>query len=169
MRCLWYSFCNVVEGTSVIASIVDYARIIVSCGPCASIPYASISTSLFALPLLIFFHVVHWFLPTLCMVLLSMSACCVVASCIIVAYTQQPTGFIIDKVIGAMITFISIPFKAKFMLVGFALFHIIRIALPRLFACIRLTPNAIWSGVLSSLCAGVISNLILRSIIWIGS
>lgn len=152
-----------------ITSLMRYAQLIVSCGPCALIPYASIAASLFALPSLVFFQMLYWFFPSLCIILLCLSGCTILASFLLILYAQKPTDFIIDKVIGAMLTFIAIPFTAKYMIVGFTLFHLIRLSFPLILkTCAPSLRQSVWYTILASLGAGIISNIFLQFVIWVG-
>jgi len=148
--------------------ITGYARMIVSCGPCASIPYASIACSLFALPLLVVIHMLYWLSPVIGIAFVGVCAAVALASFLIVALTYQQTEFILDKIIGVMLVFMAVPFTAKFMLIGLVLFHSIRFLVP--FMLKSFAPSlrySVWHSVLASLGAGLLTNVFLRFVMWV--
>jgi phosphatidylglycerophosphatase A len=78
--------------------------------------------------------------------------------------TSDPKQIVLDEVVGCLVTFFAVPLKLPYIVTGFCLFRILDIYKP--FGLKKLERlSGAWGVVADDLGAGVISNIVLHSII----
>ena len=80
--------------------------------------------------------------------------------------SHDPRQVVIDETIGCFITFFTISFSIKSYLIGFMLFRFFDITKPLYIRRLEQI-NGPWGVLLDDAAAGVISNLLLRTILWL--
>jgi phosphatidylglycerophosphatase A len=130
--------------------------------------------SLAAIPLLAFFNSFLWVSTKsfyLALGIFFLLSLLIMAKALFCICDKPPHVIVLDQVLGLMITLLWVPFTFKLICVGFILFHITNILVPILFEKslhidIKTLPNVI-GLVTSDFIAGLLVNIILRTIIWI--
>lgn len=136
-------------------------------------PLGSVIGSLSIFPLLALFRLIDHIMPYISYWLLAIYCSISVVALYVSTSTQpkQQVMLVADKILGLGITFFTIPFSFKLMVIGFGFFHIIRMILP--FISKKLSGldvyglGAFVSVIFLSLSSGLLSNGILRFILWV--
>jgi len=145
---------------------------IISFGLPHYLPLASLLGSLLAIPFIIGWRLVCDLMPPIAHGLLLAYIVVMVVALFFVArlpHDQQPR-FVADKVAGLFVTFAWIPLAVRVMLVGFCLFHIIRVLLPLIMKkllnidCERF--GLFVATVVYTVLSGAVANGIVRIMLW---
>lgn len=154
--------------------IKKVAILITSCGIRPTTPFSMLVGSIISFPLLYVFSFCASTAPEFFWwALLAFFVVSVAATQITLAVHDAPVSFVIDKVCGIMIAFVHVPLALKTVVVGFAIFHLLRIAMP--FILTKLTTYNLEEELGSlglfiySLTAGFVVHVFLRLALWTAS